>query len=117
MAQFDQDQRGNVPRKYYDGELAPYEEFWRDLSPWLEERGYKLRPRYQLGWKPSWAGTDNFLDDCEDGVIPRVRTLTVCTIVHYLVFIDRTNAGCSPHLRRFLCRVQTCLNKGPSTRS
>ncbi|KAF9803611.1 hypothetical protein IEO21_09627 [Rhodonia placenta] len=73
MAQFDQDQRGNVPRKYYDGELAPYEEFWRDLSPWLEERGYKLRPRYQLGWKPSWAGTDNFLDDCEDGVIPRVH--------------------------------------------
>lgn len=55
----------------YSGELLTYELFWRDLSPWLEERGYVLRPRYRIGWTPSWTGTDKIYWDCEDGVRPR----------------------------------------------
>ena len=34
--------------------LLPGELFWRDHQPWLEERGYKLRPRFQPGWVASW---------------------------------------------------------------
>ncbi|OSD01823.1 hypothetical protein PYCCODRAFT_1368635 [Trametes coccinea BRFM310] len=34
--------------------LAPYELYWRDLCPYLQSRGYLLRPRYQPGWEPSW---------------------------------------------------------------
>ncbi|TFK74300.1 kinase-like protein [Pluteus cervinus] len=32
--------------------LTVPEFFWRDLVPWLETKGYKLRPRYQAGWEP-----------------------------------------------------------------
>ncbi|TFK74320.1 hypothetical protein BDN72DRAFT_893294 [Pluteus cervinus] len=33
--------------------LQKAEFFWRDHAGWLETRGYRLRPRYQPGWKPS----------------------------------------------------------------
>ena len=35
-------------------ELLPYEVRWRDKQPLLASRGYNLRPRYHLGWRPSW---------------------------------------------------------------
>ncbi|KAM5532635.1 hypothetical protein V8D89_013679 [Ganoderma adspersum] len=35
-------------------ELAPPELAWRDRQPYLESRGYLLRPRYRPGWMPSW---------------------------------------------------------------
>ncbi|TCD65334.1 hypothetical protein EIP91_002772 [Steccherinum ochraceum] len=34
--------------------LNENEIFWRDLVPYLMEKGYKLRPRYQADWVPSW---------------------------------------------------------------
>ncbi|KAJ7179691.1 kinase-like domain-containing protein [Mycena filopes] len=34
--------------------MGAREYFWRDYRPWLLERGYRLRPRYQPGWVPSW---------------------------------------------------------------
>jgi hypothetical protein len=34
--------------------LRPHELFWKAVYPWLEGRGYRLRPRYAPGWKPSW---------------------------------------------------------------
>ena len=37
-----------------DGELTSGEIFWRDHQPWLKERGYTLRERYQPDWVPSW---------------------------------------------------------------
>jgi hypothetical protein len=40
------------------GALLPGERFWRDHQPWLEERGYMLRPRFHPNWKPSWGSKD-----------------------------------------------------------
>lgn len=31
------------------------EMFWVDYQPFLLSRGYKLRPRYQPDWVPSWG--------------------------------------------------------------
>ena len=49
------------------GGLWKHERVWRGRQPWLAERGYMLRPRYRLGWKPSWLGTKKHHSDCEDG--------------------------------------------------
>ena len=35
------------------GVLLSRELFWRDHQPWLEEKGYMLRPRY----KPDWVAS------------------------------------------------------------
>ncbi|KAH8107741.1 hypothetical protein BXZ70DRAFT_884754 [Cristinia sonorae] len=43
------------------------ETFWRDHQPWLEERGYMLRPRYHPGWVASWKSTGESPFECEDG--------------------------------------------------
>ncbi|KAJ7502453.1 kinase-like domain-containing protein [Mycena galericulata] len=48
--------------------LGPLEIFWRERQPWLEERGYMLRPRYKPGWVGSWVGTNKDPWNCEDGV-------------------------------------------------
>ncbi|KAJ7713703.1 hypothetical protein B0H16DRAFT_1435819 [Mycena metata] len=41
--------------------LAFRELFWRDYQPWLLERGYRLRPRYQPDWIPSWSNFDEMI--------------------------------------------------------
>ncbi|KAL4243617.1 hypothetical protein ABKN59_011688 [Abortiporus biennis] len=54
----------------YDEPVAPQlqtdEIFWRDIQPWLEQRGYMLRPRYRPDWKPSFTLKDDRFD-FEDG--------------------------------------------------
>ncbi|KAH9920134.1 uncharacterized protein B0H18DRAFT_1025266 [Fomitopsis serialis] len=62
-----------------DGGLATHEQFWRDRQPWLQERGYMLRPRYRPDWKPSWLGTDKFYRDCEDGQSTLMPTILDAT--------------------------------------
>lgn len=37
------------------------EVFWRELYFWLEEKGYRLRPRYHPDWVASWKKGDNWL--------------------------------------------------------
>ncbi|THU85928.1 hypothetical protein K435DRAFT_868768 [Dendrothele bispora CBS 962.96] len=49
------------------GDLSDDERFWKDLSPWLKERGYTLRARYQPGWKPSWLKKNRSPHLFEDG--------------------------------------------------
>ena len=49
--------------------------WWIKHQPWLEERGYMLRPRFRPGWVPSWLGTKKYEVDCEDGQVSMVRTL------------------------------------------
>ncbi|KAI0786629.1 hypothetical protein C8Q75DRAFT_808160 [Abortiporus biennis] len=44
----------DFPRDLFENEI-----FWRDLQPWLETKGYMLRPRYKPDWKPSWKKGDN----------------------------------------------------------
>ncbi|OCH83830.1 hypothetical protein OBBRIDRAFT_892117 [Obba rivulosa] len=52
------------------GTLKPGEIWWRDHQPWLQERGYSLRPRYMPDWIPSWKGTTKLWFRCEDGLGP-----------------------------------------------
>ena len=52
----------------FDGQLNEDEVWWRDHQPWLQERGYMLRPRYRPDWVPSWhkdGGNDYYMR--EDG--------------------------------------------------
>ncbi|KII93048.1 hypothetical protein PLICRDRAFT_170843 [Plicaturopsis crispa FD-325 SS-3] len=53
-------------------DLMPIEEIWRDLGPTLRRRGYRLRPRYDADWRPSWLGTNIEPFWCEDSITPRV---------------------------------------------
>ena len=53
--------------------LAPYELAWQSRQPFLQSRGYTLRPRYRPGWIPSWRGTGVHPSDCEDGTVFGVR--------------------------------------------
>ncbi|EIW54119.1 uncharacterized protein TRAVEDRAFT_173422 [Trametes versicolor FP-101664 SS1] len=49
--------------------LLPDEILWQTRQKYLEDHGYLLRPRYRLGWKPSWSGTDIAPDFCEDSIV------------------------------------------------
>ena len=51
---------------YWD--LLPFEIRWRDRQLFLENLGYRLRPRYRPGWKPSWLGTNIDPQYCEDAI-------------------------------------------------
>ncbi|RDB25502.1 hypothetical protein Hypma_007510 [Hypsizygus marmoreus] len=52
------------------GELFPRERFWRDHQPWLKERGYRLRARYQPDWIASWkTDPQKIWFSCEDSLI------------------------------------------------
>lgn len=62
----------------FDGDLLPYEYFWRNHQQWLEKCGYLLPPRYKPDWIPSWKGTDLPWDMCDDGQAPNVRRRCLC---------------------------------------
>ncbi|KAH9949303.1 kinase-like domain-containing protein [Amylocystis lapponica] len=49
--------------------LTEAEGFWRDRQPFLAARGYQLRPRYCVGWNPSWLGTNKDPLFCEDSIM------------------------------------------------
>ena len=37
-----------------DFAIAPREQFWVEQQPFLLAHGYRLRPRYDPAWVPSW---------------------------------------------------------------
>ncbi|KAI0312540.1 hypothetical protein OF83DRAFT_1176535 [Amylostereum chailletii] len=52
------------------GTLNRVERWWTRHQPWLEECGYRLRPRYQPDWKPSWHSvrtSNKLFFEYEDG--------------------------------------------------
>jgi hypothetical protein len=49
------------------GDINDLEKWWVDRQVALEQAGYLLRSRYRPGWKPSWANTNKFYLDCDDG--------------------------------------------------
>ncbi|KAI0299137.1 kinase-like domain-containing protein [Multifurca ochricompacta] len=49
------------------GDIDDLEIWWVERQEALQKAGYMLRSRYRPGWKPSWAGTDKFYLDFEDG--------------------------------------------------
>ncbi|CAE7112436.1 unnamed protein product [Rhizoctonia solani] len=44
------------------------EERWVSFQPYLLSKGYRLRPRYQPDWIPSWKDTNIKPSNCEDSV-------------------------------------------------
>ncbi|KAL6303430.1 hypothetical protein BKA93DRAFT_818091 [Sparassis latifolia] len=48
--------------------LLPNEVFWRDRQVYLEQNGYRLRPRYKPDWSPSWLEINVIPDLCEDSI-------------------------------------------------
>ncbi|KAJ7144702.1 hypothetical protein C8R46DRAFT_1360365 [Mycena filopes] len=43
--------------------------FWVEHQPWLEQQGYRLRPRYHPDWVPSWIqDPSKVIYKCEDGL-------------------------------------------------
>lgn len=61
---------------FYDLDEGEIE--WRDKADFLLQRGYRLRPRFMPGWKPSWEGSDILPNYCEDRLRATVRPLLVC---------------------------------------
>ena len=53
--------------------LRPAERPWREDELLLERRGYRLRPRYGMYWRPSWEQRGSgVLDSDEDAVVSPV---------------------------------------------
>ncbi|KAG8954541.1 hypothetical protein FRC03_011438 [Tulasnella sp. 419] len=55
-------------------QLTESEQKWVQRYQFLEENGYRLRPRYRPGWKPSWVSEDGVQDEdaffaAEDSII------------------------------------------------
>ncbi|KAJ7172959.1 kinase-like domain-containing protein [Mycena crocata] len=54
-----------------DDGIEPEEQFWVDNQPFLLSRGYRLRPRYDPNWIPSWKrDTRKAREYCEDDLEP-----------------------------------------------
>jgi hypothetical protein len=63
------------------GDFSTLEEaeiYWRDRYDWLLEHGYRLRPRYQPDWVPSWKKeTDLFASLQEDSYMVPVSLFSL----------------------------------------
>ncbi|TDL21677.1 hypothetical protein BD410DRAFT_724031 [Rickenella mellea] len=70
--------RKNGQIEFWD--LNTAELWWRDRGDVLKQHGYMLRPRYRVGWKPSWLDTGDNVMDAEDGVNISVRTMDATRI-------------------------------------
>lgn len=45
-------------RNFNPAKLFASERYWRDHQPWLELKGYMLRPRYHPDWAPTFTVDD-----------------------------------------------------------
>jgi hypothetical protein len=77
-AQLLRDFFGSSTETVEPGAIRSYETWWVERQKSLEQAGYMLRPRFRPGWKPSWAGTDKYHRQFEDGRHLRVRVNTPC---------------------------------------
>lgn len=59
------------PHPRAKSEWLKSELFWVSHQPFLLLRGYKLRPRYDPNWVPSWSGVRTMMT--EDSQLPMVR--------------------------------------------
>ncbi|TFY71464.1 hypothetical protein EVG20_g1532 [Dentipellis fragilis] len=49
--------------------LRRVERQWAKVQPWLQSKGYMLRPRFRQGWVPSWRGEGKVqVTHCEDAI-------------------------------------------------
>lgn len=64
---------GHEQRKAIDPfELRKSEIYWVARQPFLESRGYQLRPRYRPGWVKSWTSPPKY--NVEDAIPCSVRS-------------------------------------------
>ena len=59
-------QATTLRRTRHPEDLSSHEIIWRDRQPFLESKGYMLRPRFRPGWTPSWLTTGKPRRYCED---------------------------------------------------
>ncbi|KAI0786619.1 kinase-like domain-containing protein [Abortiporus biennis] len=91
--QLDRRPSRDISRNLLDNEI-----FWRDLQPWLESKGYMLRPRYKPDWKPSWKeGEDEW--DFEDGNVNQQRAVMDATRIldGEMVMLKKVRPSVHPH--------------------
>lgn len=96
-------------------QLAPYELSWTRRQPFLQSRGYMLRPRYRPGWVPSWRITGARPIDCEDsnvhvcGVAHKPNQLSahcICQVYPHVIDATRISDG---KLVTIKCVTTGCL--------
>lgn len=87
--------RAQMTGAQYAASLEPEERQWVHIQPWLQSKGYMLRPRFRVGWMPSWSnGTSSTpMQHCEDSIRHTVR---YCYISPRLT--SRAERSCSLHL-------------------
>lgn len=68
--------RAGMSEAQYGAALEPEERQWVHIQPWLQSKGYMLRPRFRAGWTPSWSHTapSTVVGRCEDSIRHNVRT-------------------------------------------
>ncbi len=59
------------------GTLVNSELWWRDRYYDIQERGYKLRPRYHPRWEPSWNKLKKDFFSVEDGQATIVSSIVL----------------------------------------
>ena len=69
----------DVPNTRRIGTLVTSEEWWRDRYNDIAARGYRLRPRYDPHWEPSWINSRKDFYLVEDGQ---------ATIVRFVIFFS-----------------------------
>ena len=67
------------PTERQAGTLVMTEHWWRDRYNDIEKQGYRLRPRYQPQWEPSWLKTGKDFYSAEDGQATIVRVFAFFT--------------------------------------
>ncbi|KZV68708.1 hypothetical protein PENSPDRAFT_666269 [Peniophora sp. CONT] len=78
-------------QRLYDREI-----WWRDRQPFLQSKGYMLRPRFRPNWVPSWLTSGKHPYRSEDGILlPMASHLIDATRLSdgKMVYIKRINAG------------------------
>ncbi|KAI0054725.1 hypothetical protein BV25DRAFT_1816642 [Artomyces pyxidatus] len=74
--------------------LLRHEVGWRDKQPFLESKGYMLRPRLRPGWVASWRSNGKRAVFCEDSHILPVRVLDATRMSDgMLVYFKRVDTG------------------------
>lgn len=81
--------------------------FWVDYQPFLLSRGYKLRPRYQPDWVPSW-GTQRITQE-EDSLLLIVSVICDPLSLGWCLYVPalRGNWCCSN-----LWQLKSCYKEG-----
>jgi hypothetical protein len=87
------------PTSREPGDLSETEKWWVERQEALEQAGYMLRPRFRPGWQPSWAGTDKFYHDFEDGQTVGVSLNNTLGLL-VLTTSDALRHGRNSHFRR-----------------